>query len=514
MAKVKIPLVMKNGEKAKDMESLRENFDVETVVGYFLDGKLSKWLDDRYYEEEAEAVAQLKQDDPQLASKLCSIFEVEYTEGDEIGTKEIMRRKERLAHLRQLTDDEEILRKIDCVAFDQEELAELYDQGVETIYLCEGKFKIPKSKQDLTYKMVAGAEVSGLKEKVIEDSYRTIPVEFADEAVRNSIFYDDTFYNTRNYVGYTFLRQDKSELHFINRVTQERKTVDYRELRDRIYEKITGKRLLPGSKKSIGTLVATTDNCLIFSQLVGDKYASYNIVTGDVHVLEISECCYADSLFHQGCVHGDEVIGYTDHRVCVRDLITDEVKSIECQGAFDYLWLTPVGFVRACEVSEEGEAHYVLFHHDASSGAEMQINGFPQDLYLSLIAGLSLLCFKGNGYLFTQDDFEQMQIYRFSYTEQNPAAELILEESFGVHCCIGVWNQYVVVCNNEEVGLIDLEHGTYSVLHNNRTRDVCLVGNFLYYRHQDDPSEHSWSRWPWYRLDLSDVRSGATRVTL
>ena len=156
----------------------------------------------------------------------------------------------------------------------------------------------------------------------------------------------------------------------------------------------------------------------------------------------------------------------------------------------------------------------MLFHHDASSGAEVQINGFPQDLSLSLIAGLSLLCFKGNGYLFTQDDFEQMQIYRFSYTEQNPAAELILEESFGVHCCIGAWNQYVVVCNDEEVGLIDLENGTYSVLHSNCTRDVCLVGNFLYYRHQDDPSEHSWSRWPCYRLDLSDVRSGATRVNL
>lgn len=514
MAKVKIPLIMKNGEKAKDMESLREYFDVETVIGYFLDGKLSKWLDDRYYEEEAEAVAQLKQDDPQLASKLCSIFEVEYTEGDEIGTKEIMRRKERLAHLRQLTDDEEILRKIDCVAFDQEELAELYDRGVETIYLCEGKFKIPKSKQDLTYQMVAGAEVSGLKEKVIEDSYRTIPVEFADEAVKNSVFYDDTFYNTRNYVGYTFLQQDKSELYFINRVTQERKTVDYRELRDRICEKITGKRPLTGSKKSIGSLIATTDNCLIFSQLAGDKYASYNIVTGDVHVVEKSEYCYSDSLFHRGCVYGDEVIGYTDHRVCVRDLTTDEVKSIECQGACDYLWLTPVGFIRAYEVSEEGEVHYVLFHHDASSGAEVQINGFPQDLSLSLIAGLSLLCFKGNGYLFTQDDFEQMQIYRFSYTEQNPAAELILEESFGVHCCIGAWNQYVVVCNDEEVGLIDLENGTYSVLHSNCTRDVCLVGNFLYYRHQDDPSEHSWSRWPCYRLDLSDVRSGATRVNL
>lgn len=74
-----------------------------------------------------------------------------------------MRRKERLARLRQLTEDEEILGNIDCVAFDQEELAELYDRGVETIYLCEGKFKIPKSKQGLDYILVGEPEVNGLR---------------------------------------------------------------------------------------------------------------------------------------------------------------------------------------------------------------------------------------------------------------------------------------------------------------------------------------------------------------
>ena len=169
MAKVKIPLIMKNGEKAKDMESLRENFDVETVVGYFLDGKLSKWLNDRYYEEEAEAVAQLERDDPHLASKLCNILGVEYNGGDAIDTEEIIRQKERLAHLRQLTDDEEILRNIDCVAFDQEELAELYDRGVETIYLCEGNFKIPKSKQELNYTLVGEPVVEGLKDLSSKD---------------------------------------------------------------------------------------------------------------------------------------------------------------------------------------------------------------------------------------------------------------------------------------------------------------------------------------------------------
>lgn len=517
MAKVKIPLIMKNGEKAKDMESLREHFDVQAVVGYFLDGKLSKWLDDRYYEEEAEAVAQLEKDDPQLASKLCSIFGVEYTGGDEMGTEEIMRRKKRLARLRQLTEDEEILRNIDSVAFNQEELAELYDRGVETIYLCAGKFKIPKSKKDLTYQMVAGAEASGLKTAVADDSYRPIPVEFADEAAKNSSFTQDRIYHTRNYVGYI---DPLNAICFINRLTHERKTIHSFDLIDKIYEKKRGiPPLIPSllgflSVEDFGDLIVETDNFIIFSPSKWDKYASYNIATGEICVVEKSECCYSDSLFHRGCVYGDQVIGYSDHQICIRDLALSEVKSIECQKPCAYIWLMPMGFIRACDVGEGEDEHTELYRYDTSSGVEIQISGFPQDLSLSLITGLSIFYFKGNAYLFTQDDFEQIQIYRFSCVDPSPTAKLILEKPFGVHCCIGAWNQYVVVHNDEEVGLIDLEHGTYSVLHNNCTRDVCLVGNFLYYRHQDDPSEDSWSKWPCYRLDLSDVSSGETRVNL
>lgn len=167
---IKIPLEMKNGEKATDMKSLIANFDVESVVGYFLDGKLKKWLDDRWYKEKAEKVSQLEKDDPALAAKLCEIFGVPYEAGPEIDTEEIAERKERLSHLKQLTDDEEILRNIDSVAFNQEELAELYDKGVQKIYLCEGDFHIPKSKQDLEYVLVADATVEGLP---IEESVAT-----------------------------------------------------------------------------------------------------------------------------------------------------------------------------------------------------------------------------------------------------------------------------------------------------------------------------------------------------
>lgn len=169
MAKVKIPLVMKNGEKAKNMETLRENFDIESIVGYFLDGKLSKWLNDRYYEEEAEAVAQLEAIDPQLTNKLCEIFGVEFKSDSEIDPKEIIKQKERLAHLKQLTDEKEILQNVQYVAFNQEELEELYDSGAEKIYLCEGNFKISKSKQELEYILIGEPIVEGLEEASYEN---------------------------------------------------------------------------------------------------------------------------------------------------------------------------------------------------------------------------------------------------------------------------------------------------------------------------------------------------------
>lgn len=206
MAKiVKIPLVMKNGEKATDMKSLLDNFDAESVVGYFLNGKLEKWLNDRYYEEEAEAVASLKKDDPELTKKLCAVFGVEYEDSDSLDAEEIAWRNERIARLKQLTDDEGVLENVDSVAFDQEELAELYDRKVQKIYLCEGDFRIPKSKQKLEYVLIGSATASGLPEKepVVREELPAapsiqlptaskIPADVADKiAMNNYVLLDD-----------------------------------------------------------------------------------------------------------------------------------------------------------------------------------------------------------------------------------------------------------------------------------------------------------------------------------
>ena len=244
---VKIPLVMKNGEKATDMKTLIDNFDVESVVGYFLDGKLEKWLNARYYEEEAEAIAQIDREDPALAKLLCEVFGIEYEEDEELNPEAIAQRKKRIARLKQLTDDENVWNHVDFVAFNQEELAELYDNGVQRIYLCEGFFHIPKSKQDLEYMLIGNPQVTGLrieKPSNCDEDYdvykepfvsayfeeQSISVEVADLIQKNS------FVELKDYVVVT---SPFNKLTSINKETGE--------VRQICNDKATGRTALDGN---------------------------------------------------------------------------------------------------------------------------------------------------------------------------------------------------------------------------------------------------------------------------
>lgn len=161
---IKFPLKMKDDVQVRNISDLREHFDIESVVGYFFDGKLLTWLSARYYEEEEEAVAKLDKDDLQLAEKLCDILGVEYKKVA-INAEEIARRNERIAVLKQYTNDEDIIKDVDCVAFNQEELVNLYERDKKKIYLCAGEFNIPKEQQKLEYIELGGAIVKG-KRKV------------------------------------------------------------------------------------------------------------------------------------------------------------------------------------------------------------------------------------------------------------------------------------------------------------------------------------------------------------
>ena len=150
---IRFPLKMKNGAEVRTIDELKENFDLESVLGYFTDGKLQKWLSDRYEDEKADAVAALSKEMPDLNAKLCEILEVEYqAEDDETDIEEIQRRKEKYQILCAITDNRDILDNIDLVAMNDDEVYKLLESGPDTIYIYiekQGVFKCKTSQVTL-----------------------------------------------------------------------------------------------------------------------------------------------------------------------------------------------------------------------------------------------------------------------------------------------------------------------------------------------------------------------------
>lgn len=167
--KIKFPLTMRDDIQVRDLEGLKEYFDLERVVSYYLDGKLLMWLEARYYDTEAEAVRSLNKDDANVHRRLCEIFGVEsHVQGNSaFDVEAVEERNRRLSDLKQYTSDAAILEKIDQVAFNQEELADLIDDGYNDIYLCNNSFVIPLRVRNKRYIGVGKVEaVIRSKERV------------------------------------------------------------------------------------------------------------------------------------------------------------------------------------------------------------------------------------------------------------------------------------------------------------------------------------------------------------
>lgn len=121
MKKIKLPLEMANGVLVRTLDELKENWDLEKVINYYLNGKLQTWLKDRYYTELAEKVSALSgiSDNTELQKKLCGIFGIE-AEDDLVDMEAVAERNRRLKILRQHTADDAVLKNVDKVAFNQE----------------------------------------------------------------------------------------------------------------------------------------------------------------------------------------------------------------------------------------------------------------------------------------------------------------------------------------------------------------------------------------------------------
>lgn len=153
---VKIPLKMSDGTMVRTIEDLREHFDLEAVLGYYSSGRLIKWLEDNYCDEEAGKIKALKESSKKFNQELCEILGVEYSEntGEKLDVKAIKNKNERRELLKKYTTDEKILSGAVNIAFTQKELDALVEtidalekdaDDNKVIYLCGEHFKIGRA---------------------------------------------------------------------------------------------------------------------------------------------------------------------------------------------------------------------------------------------------------------------------------------------------------------------------------------------------------------------------------
>lgn len=147
--KIKFALTMKDGAKVRTFDELREHFDLESAVGYLLDGKLEKWLEDRYYEQEVAQIQVISSDDPELQEKLCQILGVPVPEEKAIDVADIADTRRKQEILKQLTTDETLIAKADEIALTPDDVETLVRQGKSTIYLYGENFTLPLQAQSI-----------------------------------------------------------------------------------------------------------------------------------------------------------------------------------------------------------------------------------------------------------------------------------------------------------------------------------------------------------------------------
>lgn len=183
--RVKFTLTMREGVEVRDLDELRQFFDPDRTLEYFRNGKLVEWLQDRYYEDEADAISSIGEHDPNLEQKVCEALGVRYE--DHYDAHFIERTREKRMILQQRTDNALIVDNARITALDQQDLADLLDLNVPVIYLCGEDFTVPIRVENKKYigilsrpriKIRAESE-KDLAAKKIEFENCVMPWEFA-----------------------------------------------------------------------------------------------------------------------------------------------------------------------------------------------------------------------------------------------------------------------------------------------------------------------------------------------
>lgn len=143
---------MPNDISVRTIDELKQNFDLASVLEYYFNGKLQEWLQDRYYNDCAQAIATLDERKASFKQDLCDIFGVTYHATDNVEVEDVAELIEKRQILKEFTDDETILEHADEVIFEQQELCQLLkDDCGQTIYLFGKEFTIPTKYKNKKY---------------------------------------------------------------------------------------------------------------------------------------------------------------------------------------------------------------------------------------------------------------------------------------------------------------------------------------------------------------------------
>lgn len=181
--KPKFSLKMENEIEVRTIKELKDNFSIPKVIGYFKDGRLEKWLRNRFETDIADSVGKLDLHDEDLPKRLCELFDVSYDkEKKKIQSKlkeeffidllkllefksedydkafcerfNILYNKEVINAMRnncRFNDIKSNEAFINSVALSQDELCDLINEGLKTIYLFGKSFLIPLEKEGISY---------------------------------------------------------------------------------------------------------------------------------------------------------------------------------------------------------------------------------------------------------------------------------------------------------------------------------------------------------------------------
>ncbi len=137
------------------LKELREHFNRDEILVAFTNENLLFWLEQHYYETEAEQLRTIDFNEKNCFRKICRVFRVNYMDHISLTEEERKQFKQKKEIVKKVIADtkadEKLLEELPFIATNQEELACLIDSEEPKIYLCNESFSIPISKSGIEY---------------------------------------------------------------------------------------------------------------------------------------------------------------------------------------------------------------------------------------------------------------------------------------------------------------------------------------------------------------------------